>query len=109
MVRHFMVGIFIVIVAAIALANHHNFDQSVFDLDRGQKTALSDLIPILKKNPETGVVVLTGVGHAQKVAIPRQIDARSTLPYAVILPEVPGKIDAQTVSKKEADYILLGL
>jgi hypothetical protein len=55
------------------------------------------------------VVVLTGVGHAQKVAIPRQIETRSTLPYAVILPEVPGKIDAQTVSKTEADYILLDL
>jgi uncharacterized iron-regulated protein len=63
----------------------------------------------LYKNPDALVVVLTGVGHAQKVAIPRQIDARSTLPYAVILPEVPGKIDAQTVSKKEADYIMLDL
>ncbi len=281
MIKHFMVAILIVIVAAIALANHHKFNQPVFDLDRGQKTVMSDLIPILKtnriilvgehhgdkrhhmaqlaviqalvqagakvaiglemfredsqktldewiagemdpkkleriyyknwnfpysayskifefarenkipmiglnvsreitrqvsrggfdslseekkeklsevtcrvdeaymsyirrayrahahgklkfiyfceaqlvwdnimaintlaylyKNPDAVVVVLTGVGHAQKVAIPRQIDTRSTLPYAVILPEVPGKIDAQTVSKKEADYILLDL
>jgi uncharacterized iron-regulated protein len=281
MVKHFMIVILIVIIAAIALANHHNFEQPVFDLDRGHKTAMSDLIPILKKNriilvgehhsvkrhhmaqlaviqalvqagvkvaiglemfredsqkaldewiagemdakkferiyyenwnfpysaynkifeyarekkipmiglnvsreitrqvsrggfdslseenkeklsevacrvdeaymnyirsaygahahgkmnfiyfceaqlvwdnimaintlaylnknPDALVVVLTGVGHAQKAAIPRQIDARSTLPYAVILPEVPGKIDAQTVSKKEADYIMLDL
>ena len=29
------------------------------------------------------------------------------LPYAVILPEVPGKIDAETISTKEADYIIL--
>jgi uncharacterized iron-regulated protein len=281
MVKHFIVGIFIVIVAAIALANHHNYNQPVLDLDRGQKTDMSSLIPILKtkriilvgehhgdkrhhmaqlvviqtlvqadanvaiglemfredsqkaldewiagemnpkkfehiyyknwnfpysaygrifefarenkipmiglnvsreitrqvsrggfdslseekkgklaevtcrvdeaymnyirkaygahahgnlnfiyfceaqliwdnvmaintlaylkKNPDAVVVVLTGVGHAQKVAIPRQIETRSTLPYAVILPEVPGKIDAQTVSKKEADYIMLDL
>jgi uncharacterized iron-regulated protein len=281
MVKHFMVGILIVIVAAIALANHHKFNQPVFDLDRGQKTTMSNLIPMLKtnriilvgehhgdkghhmaqltviqalvqagakvaiglemfredsqkalnewiagemdakkferiyyknwnfpysaygkifefarenkipmiglnvsreitrqvsrggfdslseekkgklsevtcrvdeaymnyirraygahahgnlnfiyfceaqlvwdnvmamntlaylnKNPDAVLVMLTGVGHAQKVAVPRQIDTRSTLPYTVILPEVPGKIDAQTVSKKEADYIMLDL
>ena len=63
----------------------------------------------LNKNPDAVVVVLTGVGHAQKAAVPQQIDTRSTLPYAVILPEVPGKIDAKTVSKKEADYIMLDL
>ena len=63
----------------------------------------------LNKNPHAVVVVLTGVGHAQKAAVPRQIGTRSTLPYAVILPEVPGKIDTQTVGKREADYILLDL
>ena len=54
----------------------------------------------LSTNPDAVVVVLTGTGHAQKSAIPRQIRSRSSLPYAVILPEVPGMLDAQTVGKK---------
>jgi len=63
----------------------------------------------LKRNPDAVVVILTGTGHAQKGAIPRQIRARSNLPYAVILPEISGSIDAQTISNKEADYIILDL
>ena len=63
----------------------------------------------LKKNPDSIVVILTGTGHAQKGAVPRQIRARSNLPYAVILPEIPGSIDAQTISNKDADYIILDL
>ena len=61
----------------------------------------------LKKNPKAIVVILTGTGHAQKGAVPRQIRARSNLPYAVILPEIPGSIDAATISNADADYIML--
>jgi uncharacterized iron-regulated protein len=68
-----------------------------------------NILSYLEQNPDTVVVGLTGTGHAQKVAVPRQIESRSQLPYAVILPEVPGKIDAGTISKEEADYILLDL
>lgn len=68
-----------------------------------------NILSYLKRHPQTVVVALTGTGHAQKVAVPRQISSRSQLPYAVILPEVPGKIDAHTVSTKEADYIMLDL
>jgi hypothetical protein len=63
----------------------------------------------LKKNPDSIVVILTGTGHAQKGAVPRQIQVRSDLPYAVILPEVPGSIDVKTTSNKDADYIMLDL
>ena len=63
----------------------------------------------LKRNPDAVVVILTGTGHAQKGAVPRQIRARSNLPYAVILPEISGSIDAETISNKEADYIILDL
>ena len=63
----------------------------------------------LKKNPAAVVVVLAGTGHARKGAVPRQIRKRSQIPYAVILPEVKGSIDPETVSKKDADYIMLGL
>jgi uncharacterized iron-regulated protein len=63
----------------------------------------------LKKNPNSIVVILTGTGHAQKGAVPRQIRARSGLPYAVILPEISGSIDPGTISNKDADYIILDL
>jgi uncharacterized iron-regulated protein len=63
----------------------------------------------LKRHPEAVVVILAGTGHAQKGAVPRQILARSNHPYAVILPEISGKIDPETISKKDADYIILDL
>jgi uncharacterized iron-regulated protein len=63
----------------------------------------------LKKNPDSIVVILTGTGHAQKGAVPRQIRIRSNLPYAVILPEIPGSIDAETISHADADYLMLDL
>ncbi len=68
-----------------------------------------NILNYINRNPDAVVVVLTGAGHAQKVAVPRQIRSRSAWPYAVILPEVPGKIDAETISKKEADYIMLDM
>lgn len=61
----------------------------------------------LKRHPEAVVVILTGTGHAQKGAVPRQIRARSNLPYAVILPEISGRIDPETITSKDADYIIL--
>jgi uncharacterized iron-regulated protein len=63
----------------------------------------------LNANPDAVVVILTGTGHAQKAAIPRQIRQRSDVPYTVILPEVPGMVDSQTVSTKNADYLLTEL
>ena len=66
-----------------------------------------NILSYLDRHPDSVVVALTGTGHAQKVAVPRQISSRSQLPYAVILPEVPGKIDSDTISTKEADYIIL--
>lgn len=61
----------------------------------------------LKKNPEDVVVLLAGVGHVRKGAVPRQISLRAQIPQAVILPKVEGIIDTQTVSSKDADYIML--
>ena len=63
----------------------------------------------LEKNPNAVVVLLTGVGHAQKGAVPRQIEMRSKEPYTVILPKVSGSIDEETISSKEADYLMLRL
>ncbi|MEE4265711.1 MAG: ChaN family lipoprotein [Desulfobacteraceae bacterium] len=61
----------------------------------------------LKKEPNAVVVLLAGAGHVQKGAVPRQISTRSQIPYAVILPGIEGIIDPQTVSMKDADYIIL--
>ncbi len=63
----------------------------------------------IKANPEALVVILTGTGHARKAAIPHQIEKRSPLPYRVILPEVPGVLDPRSVTKKDADYLMLDL
>ena len=63
----------------------------------------------LNKNPQAMIVLLTGTGHAQKNAIPRQIRKRSQVAHAVILPEVKGIIDSETVDQSDADYIMLGL
>jgi uncharacterized iron-regulated protein len=61
----------------------------------------------LKKNPDTIVILLAGIGHVRKGAVPRQIRLRSEVSYAVILPKIEGIIDRQTVSIKDADYIML--
>jgi uncharacterized iron-regulated protein len=61
-----------------------------------------------KQHSDAVVVILTGTGHAQKGAVPRQIRERADIAYAVILPQVPGTIDANTIAKEDADYILLG-
>ena len=61
----------------------------------------------LKKYPDAVVVLLAGTGHVRKGAVPRQISLRSETPHAVILPKIKGIIDRQTVSNKDADYIML--
>ena len=63
----------------------------------------------LNNHPNAMMVVLTGAGHAQKNAIPRQICKRSNAAHAVILPEIKGVIDPETVDHSDADYIMLGL
>jgi uncharacterized iron-regulated protein len=63
----------------------------------------------LKKHPRATVVVLTGTGHAQKNAMPRQIRERSNVDHVVILPEVKGYIDRNSVDRSDADYLILDL
>jgi uncharacterized iron-regulated protein len=63
----------------------------------------------LKTNPDRIVVILAGTGHVRKQAIPYQIQRRADIPFGVILPEVPGFIDKDTVDIKDTDYIYLDL
>jgi len=63
----------------------------------------------LEKKPESTVVVVAGSGHSWKKGIPAQIRRRSELPFRVILPEVPGRVDPKNIALNEADYVWLGL
>jgi uncharacterized iron-regulated protein len=65
------------------------------------------LLRYLEKNPDTTVVVVAGSGHSWKLGIPAQIRSRSTLPFRVILPEVPGRVDREHIGLNEADYVWL--
>jgi uncharacterized iron-regulated protein len=62
----------------------------------------------LKSNPKSVMVLLAGAAHVRKQAVPAQISKRVDMPTTVILPEVPGNIDRQTVDSTDADYLFLG-
>jgi uncharacterized iron-regulated protein len=66
-------------------------------------------VDYVKTNPAVSMVLLAGTGHAWKKGIPNQIQPLSRLPYSVILPEIPGSIEKETVGPNDLDYIVLGL
>jgi uncharacterized iron-regulated protein len=66
-------------------------------------------VRFLKEHPESTMVVLAGNGHAWKRGIPAQVVSRSPLPLRIILPEIPGRLDRQTVRPDDADYLWLGI
>jgi uncharacterized iron-regulated protein len=63
----------------------------------------------LRQHPQRSMVVIAGNGHTRKQAIPTQVRQRSDLTMTVILPEVPGVIENDTVDPTDADYIYLDL
>ena len=65
-------------------------------------------LEFLDKHPNHTLILITGSGHARKKGIPYQIRKRSNLPYVVILPEISGSISPRTITRKDADYIILG-
>jgi uncharacterized iron-regulated protein len=65
------------------------------------------LVEYLKKNRGRTVVVLAGVGHAWKRGMPEQVAMESKYTYRVILPLIPDQIEKRTVTKQDADYVLL--
>ena len=69
----------------------------------------TELLKYLEGNPDRVVVVLAGAGHSWKYGIPEQVQRRRPLPMRILLPEVPGRIEHDKVTVKEADYIMLGL
>jgi len=65
------------------------------------------LLEYRKKHPEHTIVVLAGVGHAWKRGIPEQIARESKYTFKVVMPLVPDQIEKDTVSMKDADYVIL--
>ena len=64
----------------------------------------------LKNHPERTVVVLCGMIHAWKKAAPEQTARQNaTVEQAVIQPAVEGRWTPGSVSKADADYLILGL
>lgn len=61
----------------------------------------------LQQHPDHVVVIIAGNGHVWKGGIPTQLKNRSFSAYTVILPEVPGAVEKQTLSLRDADYIFL--
>jgi uncharacterized iron-regulated protein len=72
-------------------------------------TMAINALDYLNANRNSTIIILTGVGHARKGAIPSQLRKRTMLPYTVILPEVPGNLDTRTITTEDADYLLLDL
>lgn len=60
----------------------------------------------IKKNPGRKVVVLTGIWHAVKYAIPDQLERYgSKASHTVILPETP-EINGKNATQSEVDYLV---
>ena len=66
-------------------------------------------VAYVKKHPERTLVLLAGTGHAWKKGIPDRIEERASIPYAVLLPEIPDHLDKDTATHEDADYLMLGM
>jgi uncharacterized iron-regulated protein len=64
-------------------------------------------IEYLEKHPDTTMVLLAGSGHVRKPGIPFQIAKRTPWPYVVVMPETKGALDAESLTAKDADFIVL--
>ncbi len=66
-----------------------------------------NLLTYIKENPKTKVVVLAGNSHAWKRGIPEQIQRRSRATYCVALPEDPERLNRETATLDDTDYLWL--
>lgn len=66
-----------------------------------------NIVGFLRENPGRTVVVITGNGHAWKRGIPEQVRLLSDkIRFRVILPIIPGHIEASSIGVSDADYLL---
>jgi uncharacterized iron-regulated protein len=62
----------------------------------------------MEGQPGSTVIILCGMIHAWKPAIPAQVEKQSPgTPQVVIQPLVPGRFDRSTARPEDADYLLL--
>jgi uncharacterized iron-regulated protein len=94
-----------------AYAEHSHQDAKFMNFCEAQmvwdKSMAWHVMGYLKKNPDKKMVVLAGVGHAWKRGISEHLTAESTLSCRVVLPAIPNEIDRQSVTPRDADYVLL--
>lgn len=83
-----------------------NFCEAQLLWDKVMAKNLSDY---LLKNPDKTVVVLAGGTHSWKYGIPAQLAEISDAAYRVLLPEMPDKLVRETISEKDADYLMIGV
>ncbi len=70
------------------------------------KAMAANALRFLEDHPSHVIVVLAGSGHARKGGIPSQLKAMSSLAHLVILPEVPGAIDQESLDHEDADFLI---
>lgn len=97
-------------IALLRKAFAQHFQEKVFNYFCEAQTVRNsgmaiNLARYLKEQPGHRVVVLTGVWHAVKYAIPDQLArSGSRLSFTVILPETP-ELNAESAGFAEADYL----
>jgi len=95
-----------------AYAGHsHQEDKRFLNFCEAQmvwdKSMAWKLIEYHQKYPGNTTIVLSGVGHAWKRGIPEQVTQKSSFTYKVVLPLIPGQIERNSVSLRDADYVVL--
>ena len=83
-------------------ASFNNFCEAQVLWDQAMAFYLSRY---LQNNPDRVVAVLSGAIHAWKYGIPRQLQRFISVPYKVILPDLPA--DYSTLSRDDADYLVI--
>ncbi|BBO69175.1 hypothetical protein DSCA_31050 [Desulfosarcina alkanivorans] len=61
----------------------------------------------LEKHPDRVMVLLAGSGHARKMGIPYQVGNRSPMPLTVLLPHTPDIFDPDSLTRADADFIII--
>lgn len=83
--------------------NHFCEAQLVWD-----KAMAANALRFLEDHPSHIIVVLTGSGHARKGGIPTQLRKMGAVEHLVILPEVPGAVDQESLDHQDADFLIRG-
>lgn len=96
-----------------ALGRHANHDSTFRNFCEAQllwdKIMARNALRYLRDHPDTMMVVLAGSGHSWKYGIPAQLTREAKISFRVLLPEIPGRLEAGEVTPEDADYLMLGL